>query len=137
MKRYLSQDEINEQKDRRLILAKQCLPKFNKVYSNVVSCIITYTRQAEGINKTIKDSKPHVLRIDIHNSSSMVRISCMNNDCTKGYFDLSNRIQNMIHSSERFCEGELVCDGYQDAERININQCFCKLFYKIQIEYAL
>ena len=48
---------------------------------------------------------------------------------------MSSIIHDMVSAHEKIREGIMYCNGYQDAERIGINECHCELQYKLQIDY--
>ena len=134
MSKYLSQDKINEKKLQLEWRIKQCFAPFGEAYPNVLSCSITYSRKADGAGGWYGDKTSHTIKVSMFDSS-MVTIPCVNSDCTKGYFDLKDIIRDMISHHETDRQGKIVCDGYQDAERIDVHQCLCELKLEKHIEY--
>lgn len=129
-----TQQEINQRKFLSEYYLKSVLPIFSHRFPSVVSCKIEYNREVT-LAVLYKDDKPRLETIDIHTHSSRVTIECINPDCTKGIFDLTNVITEMVDRRVERKEGELFCNGYQDAERVGQYHCRCKLFYNIQIMY--
>jgi hypothetical protein len=61
--------------------------------------------------------------------------NCINSSCTKGYFDISSEIHDLIKHNKYQVKGTKTCDGWQDEERIWNHQCLAKINYKITAEY--
>ena len=59
-------------------------------------------------------------------------IDCINQSCTKGYFDISNVIYSLVRDNKDSITGTLICDGWQDTRRIGNHSCLAKVSYNIQ-----
>lgn len=129
-----TQQEIDQKKIVREYYLNSVSPLFNHRFPSIASCTIEY-HQEVVLAGFYKDKKPRLETIDIHTHSSRVTIECLNPDCTKGIFDLTNVIIEMVEKNEERKEGKIICDGYQDAERVGQYHCRCKLIYNIQIMY--
>lgn len=60
---------------------------------------------------------------------------CINRSCTKGYFDISSDLYDLVRNNKNEIKGSLTCDGWQDQERIGNHQCFAKVSYTIKAEF--
>ena len=124
---------MQEQNFRRMYEAQRLSPKFNVLFGNVESCVITYTRTADSPGGYYSDHKPLIKHVDVSRDSSMVTIECINPDCNKGYFNLRSIICEMVSHHVTNKSGEMFCDGM--LEKDSGYQCRSKLKYDIQIKY--
>lgn len=60
---------------------------------------------------------------------------CINNSCTKGFFDLTNEINMLLRDQKTFLASDLKCDGWQDSERKGNNKCLAVLTFEITAKY--
>lgn len=60
---------------------------------------------------------------------------CINHSCTEGYFDLTNEIYKLLKDQLKIITGELVCEGWQDTERVCNHRCMAKVAFQITAEY--
>lgn len=60
---------------------------------------------------------------------------CINKDCTKGFFDLSNEIYFVLRDKKIKSSGKINCDGWQDLERTGNHICGTTLNYEITAIY--
>ena len=131
-RKYYTQGELNQQKFKAEWMLMQSYAPFAQKYPSVVSCKIIYD---EDVVLAQHLHRHNEWEIPILTTSSRVTISCLNPDCSKGYFDLSMEIMQMVRSRETRRSGKMVCDGYQDAERCGQYHCMCELEYTIVIQY--
>ena len=68
-------------------------------------------------------------------SKAFFKIDCPHVECISGGFDLSNAISTLISSKSDRAEGSIVCQGWQDKERINKHRCLLELKYTIIVNY--
>ncbi|HEY5590350.1 MAG TPA: hypothetical protein VIK55_04960 [Paludibacter sp.] len=62
-------------------------------------------------------------------------INCINQSCTKGYFDISNVLYSFVRDNKDSITGTLTCEGWQDTRRIGNHSCLAKVNYKIEAIY--
>ncbi|SMD32334.1 hypothetical protein SAMN04488029_0679 [Reichenbachiella faecimaris] len=64
-------------------------------------------------------------------------IDCINDSCTKGIIDFTFTLQLMLAKSQMEYLEDIICDGYQDEERMrgNGSRCRARTQIKISIEY--
>lgn len=68
-------------------------------------------------------------------SKAFFKIACPYYECVSGGFDFSSAIDELVTSHLDKLDGTITCQGWQDKERINKNQCFLKLDYTITAKY--
>ncbi len=67
------------------------------------------------------------------NSKAIFEVACPYRECVDGGYDLQSVISCLYESGESECKGELVCQGWQDQERIGKNRCFLTAKYTLII----
>lgn len=82
-----------------------------------------YFREAYSIKKISSDKAFFVF-------------DCINHSCTKGYYNLTNEIYNLIKNNEAELKGTLSCDGWQDSRRVGNNNCRARLNYLVRVIYS-
>ncbi len=65
-------------------------------------------------------------------SKAFFKIDCPHVECVSGGFNLSSAISDLISSEKVRIEGGIVCQGWQDRERINKHRCLHELKYTIK-----
>lgn len=130
-----TQHDINNIKFMNEFYIDRNSPRFCERFPSVVSCVITYHREVALAVPLSDNTTNKINSIDIHTHSSHITIDCLNPDCTKGVFDLTNDIAMMVKNSQCLIKGEKICDGFQDAERNGTYHCRCKLKYIIELQY--
>ena len=61
--------------------------------------------------------------------------NCINRTCTKGYFEISSDLYDLVQNNKKQLKGNITCDGWQDQERIGNHQCLAKVSYTIKVEF--
>lgn len=69
-------------------------------------------------------------------SSALIEVGCGNRECTKGVHDLSEVVRDMAAEREEARTGQMVCNGWQDEERVGSHRCLMQLDYTVTIAYA-
>lgn len=62
-------------------------------------------------------------------------VKCPFSDCIQGGFDLSSHVEKCISQRGIAHEGDILCLGWQDAERVGQHRCLLKARFKILVEY--
>ena len=61
--------------------------------------------------------------------------NCLNETCTKGFFNFTDVLYSAIRENKTYAIGELPpCDGYEEEGNLNY-KCGCKVHYEITINY--
>jgi hypothetical protein len=62
------------------------------------------------------------------------RMKCPYRECVWGGFDFSSYVEEAIRSSSNEAAGQILCNGWQDQERINKHQCMLESAFTVTIE---
>ena len=73
--------------------------------------------------------------LNLANAKSIFRLSCPNEQCVEGDFDLSASLANAIFTREETAEGELICQGWRSRTTIGRVPCHHILRYKLVLGY--
>ena len=133
-KRY-SQIELRKQDaiGRHLILSNA--PLLKEEFPSVREIIIKYKRQSRS-SVSLIDKEWCVKRIN-PNDKFHIFISCINDTCTEGGFDLTSDIRSLIKSkSHSYNREESLCEGKEHfLENAPSYICHSKIEYEITIHY--
>jgi len=69
------------------------------------------------------------------NSNAFFELECPYVECVRGGFNLSAAVDELIQRGEKESSGSLLCQGWQDRERIGQYRCLLKMDYKITVTY--
>jgi hypothetical protein len=61
------------------------------------------------------------------------KYDCPYRECINGGYDLNDIINKAIESPNKQAEGKLICQGWQDKERVNKHKCLLEALVKIKI----
>ncbi|MDR4504419.1 MAG: hypothetical protein MRK01_06440 [Candidatus Scalindua sp.] len=67
--------------------------------------------------------------------SAFFQFECNNHECVNGGFGLTKEIKNMTHVHKLNSFGTLICQGWQDSERVDQHSCLNELTYSVRIVY--
>jgi len=56
------------------------------------------------------------------------------NQCVHGGFDFSEGVQQALKSSTNAAEGRLLCEGWEDQERIGRHRCMLEALYRVTVQ---
>lgn len=68
-------------------------------------------------------------------SKAFFVIDCPYYECISGGFDLSSAVANLVRIRDTESSGTIICQGWQDRERINKHRCLLKMEYKMTATY--
>ncbi|MEI9476077.1 MAG: hypothetical protein WCO26_05840 [Deltaproteobacteria bacterium] len=68
-------------------------------------------------------------------SKAFFEVECPYVECISGGFDLSSAVSEILATRGNVSSGTIVCQGWQDRERINRNRCLLTMEYKITPTY--
>jgi len=100
-------------------------------FPSVQSLMITATFKEPDWGQ---DPPPRVLDYN-DGSKAHFEIECPHRECLDGGFDLSSLVNDMIQKHQSKAVGKVVCQGWQDRERMNKHRCFSELSYSIEVLY--
>lgn len=68
-------------------------------------------------------------------AKSVFRLDCLNSECIRGDFDLSDALARAVAARESTVTGELTCQGWLSKTTIDQIHCRNILRYKFSLEY--
>jgi len=106
--------------------------RIEKKYPNVKSLMIKKD-YFDDLNKPIGRGGDWDVPIDT--GRAYFYSDCPLRECVDGGFDLGGIIDTAIKNKVQTKEGTLICQGWQDPNRVGQHQCLTGLKYKIEIRY--
>ena len=67
----------------------------------------------------------------VKGSKAFFDIECPHRECIQGGFNLTFAVSNLVAKGQTESSGTIICQGWQDQERINKHRCLLELNYKI------
>ncbi len=61
-------------------------------------------------------------------------MQCPYRECVQGGFDFSQGVKEAINKQSNEAIGRILCDGWQDQERINKHRCMLSVSYRVTVE---
>lgn len=104
--------------------------------------------------KTVKEIFPDITKINVNiefvdpddcsktfkkdqswgaDSKAIFEVSCPYRECVDGGYDFKSVISSLYESGESEYNGELVCQGWQDQERIGKHRCLLTAKYTLRL----
>lgn len=124
--------DIYEQQKQRYWLAYTQAPLIKDRFPKIVSISIDMTFQepdwGENPNPTKQTYGP--------DSKAFFNIECPHYECVSGGFDLTVAVSKLMESGATESSGTIICQGWQDRERINKHRCLLKMGFKITATYT-
>lgn len=74
-------------------------------------------------------------KVNLDNAKSVFRFDCVNKECIRGDFDLSDVLAKAVMARQRSATGEMRCDGWRKKEAIRTEHCRNILRYKLSLGY--
>ena len=74
--------------------------------------------------------------VNLEHAKAVFRFDCLNKECVRGDFDLTEALAAAIASKEKVAIGELCCHGWRNKDVIRKIQCRNVLRYKLHLEYS-
>ncbi len=70
-------------------------------------------------------------------AKSVFRFDCLNDECIRGDFDLSEALAQAVAAHRVIATGEMFCQGWLSKTTIDRIHCHNILRYKLSLEYSL
>lgn len=131
MKSYMTEQENERQKSKRLSWYYSQLHKISDYYPTVASIIINYHQIYKSAFGT--KEKENVLNY-VATSRDVFLIECLNKECTSIGFNVEHIISDMVTHKETNKKGKLDCEGSEAPDHL-YQSCGSSLWYNITIEY--
>jgi hypothetical protein len=73
--------------------------------------------------------------VNLGHTKSVFRFDCLNNECVRGDFDLSEPLAQAVAAHKTIAMGELHCQGWHSKDTIHQVRCSRVLRYKISLGF--
>ncbi|MGD1018763.1 MAG: hypothetical protein ABSA12_05530 [Verrucomicrobiia bacterium] len=80
-------------------------------------------------------SKQVKYEVNLANAKSVFRFNCLNDECIRGDFDLSNELAKAVSERRSSVSGEVVCQGWRSRTTIDSVHCHNILRYTLSLGY--
>jgi len=120
--------DYRQQESQRTKESVSLSEKFRELKSLTVE--LTYF-SSEGVtrNSQIKYT------VNPNHAKSVFRFDCLNDECIRGDFDLSEALAQAIATRQTTVSGEMCCQGWLSKATIDQIHCHNILRYKLTLEY--
>ena len=120
--------EYRQQETQRIRDSASLADKFPRLKSLTVD--LTYY-DPKGVTR----SSQIKYKVNLTNAKSVFRFDCLNNECVRGDFDLSEDLANAIAAHRTSAAGEMCCQGWRSKTTIGTVQCHNILRYTLSLGY--
>ena len=83
----------------------------------------------------IAKSKQVKYEVNLANAKSVFRFNCLNDECVRGDFDLSDELAKAVCERRGSVSGEVVCQGWRSRTTIDSVHCHNILRYTLSLGY--
>jgi hypothetical protein len=80
-------------------------------------------------------SKQVKYEVNLANAKSVFRFNCLNDECIRGDFDLSDELAKAVSERRSSVSGEVVCQGWRSRTTIDSIHCHNILRYTLSLGY--
>jgi|SRR5882724_8570941 len=120
--------EHRQQEGHRIRSSGSLAEKFPELKSLTVN--LAYYN-SDGLTK----SSQFKYMVNLENARSVFCFDCLNKECIRGDFDLSNQLSNAVSDRETSVSGEICCQGWLSKNTIDTVRCHHILRYKFSLGY--
>jgi hypothetical protein len=119
---------FRQKESRRIMDSASLADRFPKLKSLTVE-LSFFPPDGENRSGQIK----YVVNLD--HAKSVFRFDCLNKECVRGDFDLSDVLAKAIARRQKNIEGEMRCHGWRNKDMIRKVYCRNLLRYKLSLAY--
>ncbi len=83
----------------------------------------------------VAKSKQVRYEVNLANAKSVFRFNCLNDECIRGDFDLSDELAKAVCERRSSVSGEVVCQGWRSRTTIDSVHCHNILRYTLSLGY--
>lgn len=83
----------------------------------------------------VAKSKQVKYEVNLANAKSVFRFNCLNDECVRGDFDLSDELAKAVNQRRNSVSGEVVCQGWRSRTTIDSVHCHNILRYTLSLGY--
>jgi len=123
-----SRAEYRQQADQRAQESESLAVKFKKLKALMVE--LSYFN-GDGVSR----SSQIKYKVNLENARSVFRFNCLNSECVRGDFDLSEELAGAVAARRKLVSGELACQGWRNQNTVDTVRCQNILRYKFTLEY--
>ena len=120
--------EYRQQEGQRIRDSVSLLNKFQQLKSLTVD-LTYYSPEGVSRNSHIKYT------VNLANAKSVFRFDCLNPECVRGDFDLSDDLANAVAAHRTTATGEMCCQGWRSKATIDTVPCRNILRYTLSLAY--
>ncbi|HLP76749.1 MAG TPA: hypothetical protein VK327_07495 [Candidatus Paceibacterota bacterium] len=120
--------EYRQKEGQRILESPTLATKFPKLKSLKVN-LEFFPPESEVRSSQIK------YVVNLAHAKSVFRFDCLNKECIRGDFDLSEVLAVAIAARKKIVTGELRCEGWRNKESIKVTPCRNILRYKFNLGY--
>ena len=120
--------DYRHQESRRTSESASLSEKFPELRSLTVE-FAYFSPEGVGQNRQIKYT------VNPSHAKSVFRLDCINDECIRGDFDLSEALAQAVASRQAMVTGEMRCQGWLSKTTIDQTHCRQILRYKFSLEY--
>jgi hypothetical protein len=103
-----------------------------EIFPKLKSLIVELTYYApDGVSR----SSQIKYKVNLNNAKSVFRFDCVNKECIRGDFDLSEVLSKAVAAQRTSAVGEMRCNGWRKKETIRTAYCWNVLHYKLSLGY--
>ena len=120
--------EYRLQENQRIMNSVSLSSKFQQLKSLTVD-LLYYNSEGVTKNSHVKYS------VNLTNAKSVFRFDCLNAECIRGDFDLSEDLANTVAAHLTTATGEMRCQGWRSKTTVGTVHCHNILRYKLSLAY--
>jgi hypothetical protein len=120
--------EFRQKEGARIMESPSLAARFPKLKTLQVE-LSFYTPDGETRSSQIK------YVVNLANAKSVFRFDCMNKECVRGDFDLSDVLAKAVAGRRTSATGEMRCHGWRNKDSIKVTYCRNLLRYKLSLGY--
>ena len=123
-----AREEFRQQESLRIMASNSLSAAFPKL--KALKAELTY-HPPEGVAR----SSQIKYAVNLDHAKSVFRFECLNKECVRGDFDLSELLAKAVAAKRKTLAGELSCQGWRNKDSIKTIQCRNILRYKLSLAY--
>jgi hypothetical protein len=120
--------EYRNQEGERVKASPSLADKFQKLKSLTVN-LGYYNPKGVAQNGQLKYA------VNLENAKSVFRFRCLNDECIRGDFDLTEELASAVAQKRTDVSGELSCQGWQNKATVDTVHCHNVLRYRLTLTY--
>jgi hypothetical protein len=120
--------EHRQKENQRVLESPTLADKFPKLKSLKVE-LEYFTPDGANRSSHIKYS------VNLSHAKSVFRFDCVNRECIRGDFDISEDLAKAVKKRAKVVNGEMRCDGWRNKDSVRKSRCRNLLRYTLSLGY--